>query len=93
MLKAEKGPLDECFRVHLFHFRSQQRGGSGSGQEAAAVIHHAEVKAEAKPMAPKLVKERKTATSRHLRHFATHRLTHSEETRLFPKTFQPKMCM
>ena len=32
MLKAEKGPLDECFRVHLFHFRSQQRGGSGGGR-------------------------------------------------------------
>ena len=91
MLKAEKGPLDECFRVHLFHFRSQQRGGSGGGREAAAVIHHAEVNAEAKP---KLAKERKTATSRHLRHFATHRLTRSEETRLsFPKTFQLKMCM
>ena len=69
---------------------------SGRSSAAAAVAgerQHAEVKAEAKPMAPKLVKERKTATSRHLRHFATHRLTHSEETRLFPETFQPKMCM
>lgn len=93
MIKAEYGPLDECFGVHVFHFRSQQRGGSGGGREAAAVIHHAEVKAEAKPKAPKLVKERKTATSRHLdilQHTHTQADAQRGDTAFSPKLFNQK---